>query len=92
MKCYSILLIAIFSVFLTGCGPRSLDDFREEGEGVTRSLVKELKSIQVRDDLLKSIPHLQKLFDNLVDIIINGREFKEKHPKSETNELTKKKS
>lgn len=73
---------------LTACGPRSLEDFREEGEGVTRSLVKELSVIRTRSELLKAVPRLQKLFNNLIDVMIAAREFQEKSSKFDPIEWT----
>jgi hypothetical protein len=82
-------LIYLIILFLTSCGPKSLEDFREEGRGVTRSLIQELQVIQTRQELLQVQSRLQKLFDNLVTIMTNGREFQEKYSKQESLELTK---
>jgi hypothetical protein len=89
MQVGCVIYYLLILCFLTGCGPSSLEDFQEEGEGFSRSLVKELRTIQNRKDLLESAPKLKKRFDGLVDLMIRAREFKEKHPFLESNELIK---
>lgn len=71
----------------TGCGTRSLDDFREEGEGVTRSLIQELQTIHTREQLLSSSGRLQRLFDNLVNVMMAAEEYCSGHPELEKGEL-----
>lgn len=84
-------LLGIFSlvVLLHSCGPRSLEDYREEGEGITRSLIKELAAIRSRDELLQASPVLKKQFERLVDVMIAARDYYEKHPKIDLLELAK---
>lgn len=77
------------ALLLTGCGSSSLDDFQEEGEGVTRSLVQELQSIHTREDLLNSSASLQGLFDKLVDVMIAAQQYRDKHPQLDQNVVSK---
>ena len=79
----------IFFVFLLGllallfsCSPQTLNDFKYEGEAISKMLVDELKQIRSRDDLIEHASKLQELFDSLVDVIIQAREFKLKHPQA----------
>ncbi len=65
------------------CARQSLDDFLEEGEGITRALVIELKQVRTRDDLLAHAAKLQQLFNALVDVIIRAQEFKDLHPNAQ---------
>ena len=44
-----LLGIMFFLILVTSCGPRSLEDFKEEGEGVVRSLIQELQAIHYRE-------------------------------------------
>ncbi|KIC72338.1 hypothetical protein DB44_CK00110 [Candidatus Protochlamydia amoebophila] len=80
-------LIGCF-LFLTSCGPKSLEDYKEEGKGITRSLIQELREIRNRDQLLASTSLLQKRFDQLVFVMIGAREFQYKYPNMESHELT----
>lgn len=64
----------------TGCGPHSLEDFQEEGEGIMRSLLQELKAIHTREELLATQGRLQRQFDRLVFIMISAEEFSFSHP------------
>ena len=75
---YCIGLLLIVLLCLTSCGRRSLDDFREEGESVTRSLIQELRQIRTRQQLLSSSKKLQYLFNKLADIMIAAQEFRQK--------------
>jgi hypothetical protein len=76
------ILVILF--FLTACGPNSLEDFRAEGEGITRSLIKEFNKIHTRDELLAATPKIKRLFQDLVDVIIHAQEFKDRHPQAES--------
>lgn len=88
-KVFQSLLVFFLVLTVTSCGPRSLEDYREEGAGITRSLIKELTATRSREELLQAAPNLKKQFERLVDVMIAAREFREKHPKAESLELTK---
>jgi hypothetical protein len=83
-RCFGLLFIL---VMVAGCGPRSLDDFQEEGEGVIRSLIQELQAIHTREQLLAASGKLQRHFDRLVSIVIAAEEFNLAHPEIEKGEL-----
>lgn len=72
-----------FLLVLSSCGSRSLDDFEEEGEGVMRSLIQELRSIRTRDQLIASTQRLKPLFERLVTIMIAAEENRYVHPEGE---------
>lgn len=74
------LILSILLMLTTSCGNRSLDDFQEEGEGVIRSLIQELKEIHTRQELIAASGSLQKRFDHLVSIMISAEEFLASHP------------
>ncbi len=87
---FQLFLRLFLLLVLSACGSHSLEDFREEGESITRSLIKELQTIRTRDDLVQIAPRLQKLFDRLVDTIVTAREFLDKYPKLEIEEFSQK--
>lgn len=64
-----LLLITTFS-----CKNRSLESFREEGESITRSLIKELSCIHTKQELIAASPQLKKLFNRLIRVIIAARQ------------------
>lgn len=70
----------------TGCSPRSLQDYKEEGEGVVRTLVEELKAIRSRDELLSASGRLRRHFDRLAEIMVSAEEHRREHALSETDE------
>lgn len=75
MRVFRILLFFL----LTGCGPQSLEDFKQEGQDILLSLVNELESIHTRDELLKAAPKLKDLFNKFVKITISAARLREKH-------------
>lgn len=81
-----IFIIIVGLLIAVSCGPRSLDDFQEEGEGIIRSLIQELKAIHTRDQLLTASSKLQRQFDRLVAIIIAAEEFSLSQPRLEKGE------
>lgn len=75
-----LILSFILILAFTGCARRSLDDFKDEGESVTRSLIQELSKIRNRRQLLTASPKLQRLFNQLTDVMIAAQEFRQKFP------------
>jgi hypothetical protein len=59
-----------------------LEEFREEGEAIARSIAKELQQIHSRNELIASSGRLQSLFNSLVKVAIAARNFQELHPRS----------
>ncbi|MBA3722141.1 MAG: hypothetical protein H0W88_07060 [Parachlamydiaceae bacterium] len=51
-------------------------------------MIKELNSIQNREDLLKALPKVQQQCNELVDVMIAAQEFKEKNPMLQNLQLT----
>lgn len=80
MNVFIQALLCFLLFFLSGCGPRSLDDFEEEGEGVMRSLIEELRNIHSRNQLIASSGRLKRHYDRLVDIMIAAQNFRDNHP------------
>ncbi len=71
---------------ITSCGYHSLEDFQEEGEGITRSLIQDLKKIHNREQLILASERLKHHFDRLVLLMISAEEFSLSHPKLENKE------
>lgn len=82
-------LLTIFFIFFAAisCSPHSLDDFEEEGKGVIRSLIQELKAIHNREQLLASTNRLQQQFDRLAILMIAAKEFSFAHPELDKGEF-----
>jgi hypothetical protein len=66
-------------ILVTACYGSSLDDYREEAAGINLSILKDMQSVQSRDELIVRLPHLKKLFNKLVDVMIAAHELKAKH-------------
>lgn len=74
----SFLILFISLIVFASCGSPSLEESREEAQGVTRSLVKELQAIHSRAEVIERLPKLKKLFNRLVDVLITAHELKNK--------------
>jgi len=80
------LLFLLLLLISTGCSPRSLQDYKEEGEGVVHTLVEDLKAIRTRDELLSVSGRLRRHFDRLAEIMITAEEYRREHTHTDTDE------
>jgi Tfp pilus assembly protein PilP len=75
MKKINLLcLLLLFS----SCSPNSAQEFQKEGEAHCRYLVLELQKIEDREQLIASESKLKKRFEELIDLIIEAREYQQK--------------
>lgn len=77
------LYFALLFFFLIGCSSPSIKDFKKEGESITRNLVFRLEKIHSREDLSEALPDLKYLFNELVSLIIEAKEFQRNHAELE---------
>ena len=84
MKKYFIMAFCL----LVSCQPSSLEEFSVEGEGQGRLLLKELREIASREDLVFAEPLLKKRFEKMVDLMIQARTFEQKNPGTEGRGFT----
>lgn len=77
-----LLFLKLFFLimFTTGCSSYSLDDFRDEGDSITKALITEFQHIRTKDELIDHSIRLRQLFDDLVDVMIRAAEFRKEHP------------
>ncbi len=75
-----LLSLMCLMSLLYACSPSSVEDFQHEGEARSKRLIKELKKIESRDQLLRAEPELKHHFGWLVELMIAAREFQEMHP------------
>ena len=83
-------LYLLLLIFLTACGPSSLEDFQEEGGAVSRSLINELSHIHTRNELQAASPKLKRLFNDLVDVMIAANVYAERHHDAESAVISSK--
>lgn len=74
------LFLFLFLSLLASCGPRSLDDFEEEGEGVIRALIREFEQVHSHEELVAVSAKMQLYFDQLVSLMIAAEEFIDQNP------------
>lgn len=72
-------LVFFFLFIFFSCQPSSLEEFQLEGASRMRLLLKELKGIETREDLLAAEPDLKKHFEKIVKIVIQARLFQQKN-------------
>ena len=77
-----IRLLLLLSLALVSCSPDSLDDYHREGEATTKQLVKELRQVHSREDLIVAEPHLRELFSDLVATALAAEEYRAAHPRA----------
>lgn len=80
LKFHRLYICLFFFIFCTACGTRSIEDFRAEGESLSRALTQELNQINTREELIAANPRLTQLFNELVNTIISAHEYRVKYP------------
>lgn len=88
MPIYKVALFLYVALWIGGCSPSSLDEYREEGSEKIVQLIKELKAVHTREQLAAASPRLKRLFNDLIDVMIAARQFHEKHPEADLSEPT----
>ncbi len=86
MRKIVIFIVGLF--LLTGCGGRSFENFRGQGEGITRSLIQEMQKIRTREELLAAGPELTSLFLELASVMQKAKAYQLQHPKEEAPPFT----
>ena len=79
MKIFQYLFL-YFCLFFSSCSPNSQEDFQLETQAVCRLLTEQLQTVKSRDDLMDKMPGLKKIFNRLVDILIEARTYQTEHP------------
>lgn len=74
------LYLLILLIALGSCSLSTPSDFRCEGEALCRALVKELKKIHNKEELVKAVPKLRKRYLKIAEIAVLAKEFQKKHP------------
>jgi hypothetical protein len=59
-----------------GCGSPTLEDYREEGQSVLRSIIHDLHTIKTKQDLVNAVPKLNQQFNRLVDIMLEAEHLR----------------
>ena len=67
----------ILFIWLSSCSPQSLEDYQQETRFLMRALIQELQTIEYPEHLSKSEPELRKKFNQLVDLMIQAREYQQ---------------
>jgi len=74
-------------LLLCSCSSHTLEDYREEGEGLTHALLETFQSIHTKEQLIAYLPRLQNLFDQLAEVMLAAETLKQLHPELEDKEV-----
>jgi nitric oxide reductase activation protein len=75
----------IFAVLLAGCSPSTIEDLRCQGEAETRKLAQELKRIESKEALQRSLPRLRKRYNRIAALLLEARKFPDASPMEPTS-------
>jgi hypothetical protein len=73
MKRYFPILL----IFLIGCNPSTLSEWRVEGVSIVRDLVEELESVKTLKDLEAKKSSIKKKYNKLVGVMIEAERYDE---------------
>lgn len=73
------LVVVGLTMLLAACAPSSMEEFRREGEAISRKFTEQLQRIETREDLVKALPEIKKHYEEIVDLMIEVNAFKEEH-------------
>jgi len=74
-------------LLLCCCSPNSSNEFEREGEAKCRALALVLAKIENREQLLRTEPVIKKHFESLIDLMIEARQFQQKHPDDASSDV-----
>lgn len=86
MKFSFTLLVALLIASCTSSGP---DYYREEGTAISRALVKELKKVRTREELLDHQENIKQLLGKLNKVIQESDAYVRGHPEIEVPPFTR---
>ena len=87
---YLMTLFFLTTSIFFACSPSSISEYRNEGEGRTRDLIAELENIYSREELVKASPRLKRLFEELVDLIVEAKIDQKERPELFYEDFAKK--
>lgn len=72
-------LFLTFLLLFSSCSSSKPEDFREDGRSISKSILKQLKKVQSKEDLIEMSSVLEDLFTNLTSIMINAKNCSEEY-------------
>ena len=72
---YRIFYFTLFLSLSVACSTKSPHYFQSRGRNITSQLVEELEEVHDLEDLIEALPRLQRLFDELTDVMIEARKW-----------------
>ncbi|MBJ7449542.1 MAG: hypothetical protein JHC93_04195 [Parachlamydiales bacterium] len=70
----------VILIMASGCSASGLEEYRDSAEHIVNELSCELQSCENQEQLQQHAPKLKKLFQKLVELVIDAREYQIKHP------------
>jgi hypothetical protein len=75
--------VFFLGMFLCGCSPSSLEEYRYEGENLAREIAWELARVHSEEDLVAVAPRVKKKFAAMVDLMVAARRHQKKRGEGE---------
>ena len=72
-------VLSVIAIMLSACAPSSMEEFRREGEAISRNFTLQLQKVETREDLVEMLPKIKKCYEEIVDLMIDLSAFKERH-------------
>lgn len=70
----SLSILFILLLFSGSCASSNQQNDKAEGQEIVRALIKELKPIRSREQLVQRSPKIKKIFNQLAEILIKAKE------------------
>jgi len=61
-------------LFLASCSPSNLEELRYEGEAEIRKCTADLRTIETKEDVQRSVKKLRNHFNRIADLVVLGEE------------------
>lgn len=84
-----MLRYVFIALVLVSCGTRNQEEFQTEGQKVAQAITRELQQVHTRDDFSEAMPRLKKLHEQLVDVIISAKQYRQMHGWEEVPPLSR---
>lgn len=77
------IFFSIFLIFFAACSSNMPEHYRERGSAIIRSLVKELKKIRTKEELMDRYTKIEDSFKRLHLLVEESRELLARNPEME---------
>lgn len=73
-------------ILCVACAPHSMEEYKLEGEGIAKSLLKQLEKVHSVNDLVETGPRLKKEYAKLLQLMVAAKKYQNAHPEEEVGD------